>query len=97
MDEDGCIDLTPPRSTSSGQDGVNGGVSSHPWFRDDSPLVEGCACTTCRNHSRAYLYHLVCANELLSEMLLFVHNLHHLLLLVDAINQNRDRARDRNS
>jgi hypothetical protein len=94
VDEDGCIDLSPPRWLSLASSKVDGtsdrGISSHPWFRDDSPIVEGCTCTTCQNHSRAYLYHLVCANELLSEVLLFIHNLHHFLGLVDAINQRRD-------
>lgn len=62
------------------------GVSNHPWFRDASPLVKSCPCLTCRTHSRAYVYHLVCAKELLAEILLQIHNLHHMMELFQEIN-----------
>ncbi len=46
-------------------------------YRDDTrPLEEGCACYACRNFSRAYLYHLQRANEILGAHLNTVHNLH---------------------
>jgi Queuine tRNA-ribosyltransferase len=77
LDENGCFDLTPPTSKS---------VDQHAWFRDTNPMIPNCACLTCQTHSRAYLYHLVCAHELLGEMLLFVHNLHHLLSLIRKVN-----------
>ena len=44
---------------------------------DSAPLDEACACPTCRNHSRAYLSHLVKSNEILGAMLLTWHNLHY--------------------
>jgi queuine tRNA-ribosyltransferase len=45
-------------------------------YRDDTaPLDETCACTTCRNFSRAYLYHLQKANEILGARLNTLHNL----------------------
>jgi len=51
-------------------------------FRLDArPLQEGCTCHACRNHTRAYIHHLILAHELLSEVLLYVHNQHQLLLL----------------
>lgn len=46
---------------------------------DTSPLLEGCLCYACQNHIRAYIHHLAIAKELLCEILLFVHNLHHIL------------------
>jgi len=46
---------------------------------DMSPLVEGCTCYTCRNFTRAYLHHLVVVKEMLSGVLLTLHNLHHYL------------------
>ena len=51
------------------------------WIRDTRPILEGCACMACQRHSRAYLYHLVVTKELLVEILVFIHNLHHLLEL----------------
>ncbi|XP_067848838.1 queuine tRNA-ribosyltransferase accessory subunit 2 isoform X2 [Heptranchias perlo] len=47
-------------------------------FRADfSPLLEDCSCYCCKNHTRAYLYHLLVTNELLAGVLLMIHNLHH--------------------
>ena len=46
--------------------------------RDDTaPLDEQCACYTCRNFTRAYLYHLQKANEILGARLNTLHNLHY--------------------
>jgi queuine tRNA-ribosyltransferase len=46
--------------------------------RDDTrPLDERCACYTCRNFTRAYLYHLQKANEILGARLNTLHNLHY--------------------
>ncbi len=47
-------------------------------YRDDTaPLDESCACTTCRNFTRAYLYHLQKTNEILGARLNTLHNLHY--------------------
>jgi len=46
--------------------------------RDDPrPIDEKCACPACTNHSRAYLHHLIRAEEILGAMLLTWHNLHY--------------------
>ena len=45
-------------------------------YRDDAaPLDETCACYTCRNFTRAYLFHLQKANEILGARLNTLHNL----------------------
>jgi queuine tRNA-ribosyltransferase len=45
-------------------------------YRDDtSPLDETCGCYACRNFTRAYLYHLQKANEILGARLNTLHNL----------------------
>jgi len=49
---------------------------------DASPLVEGLDNYTCRNFSKAYLRHLVMANEILACTLLTLHNLHFYLDLM---------------
>jgi queuine tRNA-ribosyltransferase len=44
---------------------------------DPRALDEGCACAACTQYSRAYLHHLVRANEILGSMLLTEHNLRY--------------------
>ncbi|GAB4570981.1 MAG: tRNA guanosine(34) transglycosylase Tgt [Anaerolineae bacterium] len=64
--------------------------------RDPRPLEEGCTCYTCTTFSRAYLRHLVKANEILGHNLLTLHNLHMLQTLMQemraAIQQGTFRA-----
>lgn len=51
-----------------------------PCFETDpSALLAGCSCYTCRNHSRAYLHHLLNVQEMLAWTLLQLHNWHHYL------------------
>lgn len=48
-------------------------------FREDWQALEpGCACYTCKNHSRAYLHHLVHMKEMSASTLLSIHNIHFL-------------------
>lgn len=67
---------------------------------DFSPIEPGCDCYTCRNFSRAYIRHLIKADEVLGLTLISIHNLRYLLrLMCDlrlAIAQDRsgDFARD---
>ncbi|XP_078088571.1 queuine tRNA-ribosyltransferase accessory subunit 2 isoform X2 [Mustelus asterias] len=61
-------------------------------FRGDfRPVLEGCSCFCCKNHTRAYLYHLLVTNELLAGVLLMIHNLHHYFGFFQSI---RDALRD---
>ncbi|HEY8249407.1 MAG TPA: tRNA guanosine(34) transglycosylase Tgt [Burkholderiales bacterium] len=47
-------------------------------YRDDTaPLDETCGCYTCRHFTRAYLYHLDKAKEILGARLNTLHNLHY--------------------
>ncbi len=49
-------------------------------FRNDyQPLDTSCVCEACRNHSRAYLHHLIRNEELLGLTLLSIHNLSNLI------------------
>ncbi|TYJ35879.1 hypothetical protein E1A91_A05G268700v1 [Gossypium mustelinum] len=61
--------------------------------KDTTPIVEGCTCYTCRNHTRAYINHLLNVHEMLAQILLEIHNTHHFLgffrLIRDAINAGR--------
>jgi queuine tRNA-ribosyltransferase len=50
---------------------------------DDRPLDPSCDCFTCRSYSRAYLRHLVAANEQLGMRLLSLHNIRFLVRVAE--------------
>ena len=57
-------------------------------FRHDhTPLDARCPCLACRQHSRAYLHHLIRAEEMLGRTLLSLHNLTTLLRFTGAMAQ----------
>jgi queuine tRNA-ribosyltransferase len=62
----------------------------------EEPLVEGCPCPACTDHTRAYLHYLVRARELTGVRLLCLHNLAYLERVVagarDAIADGRHSA-----
>lgn len=49
---------------------------------DEAPIEEGCGCYACTDFSRAYLRHLVKAEEILGLRLITLHNLHFYLGLM---------------
>lgn len=49
---------------------------------DPRPIQDDCACYTCQHFSRAYLRHLMLAEEILGARLNTIHNLHFLLALM---------------
>ncbi len=57
------------------------------WARDFSPLDPACDCYVCKNYSRAYLRHLIKAEELLAHRLLSFHNVYFLLKLMKDIRE----------
>lgn len=70
--------VIPTRSGRNGQAFVRGGTINirNSGYREDlKPLDEKCLCSTCQNHSRAYLHHLVKANEILGSILMTEHNI----------------------
>ncbi len=57
-------------------------------FRHDhQPLDASCPCAACRHHSRAYLHHLIRAEELLGKVLLSLHNITQLTRFTRAMAQ----------
>jgi queuine tRNA-ribosyltransferase len=57
------------------------------YSHDPAPLDPNCRCYTCTNFSRAYLRHLVQANEILGHVLLTTHNIQFLLDLMSGLRQ----------
>jgi queuine tRNA-ribosyltransferase len=60
---------------------------------DPRPIDPDCACPACARHSRAYLHHLIKAEEMLGPMLLTWHNVQYYQDLTrglrDAISEGR--------
>ncbi len=63
------------------------------YAEDFLPLDEDCSCTVCQRFSRAYIRHLIKADEILGIRLTTYHNLHFLLQLMQRIRQAIDENR----
>jgi queuine tRNA-ribosyltransferase len=50
---------------------------------DFTPIEEGCDCYACRNFTRAYIRHLIKADEILAAQLVSMHNLRFSLRLME--------------
>ncbi|MBQ2817176.1 MAG: tRNA guanosine(34) transglycosylase Tgt [Clostridia bacterium] len=60
-------------------------VRNAKYAEDYTPIEEGCDCYACRNFSRAYIRHLIKADEQLGGRLCSIHNLHFLLNLMKKV------------
>jgi queuine tRNA-ribosyltransferase len=70
--------VLPARVARNGQLWVPGGrlnLRNRRFLDDPKPVQEDCPCLLCRSFSRAYLAHLLRANELLAYRLATCHNL----------------------
>ncbi len=68
-------------------------VKNAQYARDFRPLDEKCDCYTCRNYTRAYIRHLIKADETFGLRLTSYHNLYFLL---DVMRQVRQAIMDDN-
>ena len=50
-------------------------LRNEKYKTDDRPIEIGCDCPACRNHSRAYIRHLLVSGEMLGLRLMVLHNL----------------------
>lgn len=62
-------------------------VRNATYAEDFSPLDPECDCYVCRNHTRAYLRHLIKCNEILGARLLTYHNLYFTLRIMEKIRE----------
>ena len=71
-------------------------LKNERYKTDDRPIEEGCDCPACRNHSRAYIRHLLVEGEMLGLRLMVLHNLRFYNRMMEeireAIEQNRYAA-----
>lgn len=62
-------------------------IRNQPFARDFNPIEADCTCYTCQNYSRAYIRHLLKANEVLGIRLTTIHNLAFLSRLMVEIRE----------
>jgi len=60
-------------------------VRNATYEKDFTPLDPECNCYTCKNYTRAYIRHLIKANEILGVRLLSIHNLTFLTNLMKRV------------
>ncbi len=63
-------------------------MKNQEYTHDFRPIEEDCDCYACRNFSRAYIRHLVRANEIFGLRLLSLHNLRFLQRFMAALRQS---------
>ncbi|MDB4866783.1 MAG: tRNA guanosine(34) transglycosylase Tgt [Cohnella sp.] len=71
-------------------------VRNAKYVSDFSPLDPECSCYACEHYSRAYIRHLVKADEMFGLRLTTIHNLHFLVELMRQVREaiREDRLRD---
>ena len=62
-------------------------VRNAKFARDFTPIDENCDCYTCRNYTKAYIRHLIKANETFGIRLTTYHNLYFLVKLMKQVRE----------
>lgn len=63
-------------------------IKNAKYKEDFSPLTDTCDCYTCRSgYSKAYIRHLIVANETLGARLLSIHNIRYLIHLAEEMRE----------
>lgn len=60
-------------------------INNERYKLDDTPIEEGCQCPTCRHFSKAYIRHLLKADEVLGLRLCVMHNLYFYNTMMEEI------------
>lgn len=63
-------------------------VRNAKYKEDFSPIDDECDCYACKNYTRAYIRHLINADEILGARLLSIHNIRFLLKLMEDIRKS---------
>ena len=70
--------VMPARNARHGHLFTHNGIinlNNAKYITDSSPIEEGCGCPACRRYSKAYIRHLLRADEVLGKRLAVIHNL----------------------
>ena len=73
-------------------DGIRN-LNNAKYQTDPEPIDPTCGCPACRNHSRAYIRHLLKAGEMLGMRLAVIHNLYFYNTLMEKIREALDEGR----
>ena len=93
---DMCDCVLPTRIARNGTALTSKGklVVKNAKYKDDfSALDDNCDCYACKNHTRAYIRHLLNVDEILGARLLSIHNLRFLIKLMDNIRKSIEEDR----
>ena len=63
-------------------------IKNNKYKEDFTPVEDGCTCYACRNYTKAYIRHLITANETFGARLLSIHNIYYLINLMKEIREN---------
>lgn len=83
--------VMPARNARHGQLFTKKGIiniNNAKYQIDNHPIDDTCSCPACRNYSRAYIRHLLKANEMLGMRLAVIHNLYFYNNLMQEIRDN---------
>ncbi len=62
-------------------------IKNAEYALDERPIDSACDCYTCRNHSRAYVHHLIRVNEITGLVLATIHNLRYYQRIIEDLNR----------
>lgn len=80
--------VMPSRNARHGHVFTENGIlnlNNAKYEKDLNPIDENCNCPTCKNHSRAYIRHLLKSQEILGGRLTVMHNLYFYNTLMEKI------------
>ena len=62
-------------------------LKNSKYKEDFTPIENSCDCYTCKNHTKAYIRHLVNSDEALGGRLLSIHNTRFLIKMMEEIRE----------
>ncbi len=60
-------------------------IKNHKYMYDFTPIEADCDCYACKNYTKAYIRHLIIADETFGARLLSIHNIRFLIRLVEEL------------
>lgn len=75
--------VRPPHNPIPGREHIN--LHNSRYRNDKAPIEPDCPCYTCSTFSKAYIHHLIKANELLAHTLVTIHNVRFMNRLMQTI------------
>ena len=66
-------------------------IRNHKYMEDFTPIESECDCYACKNFTRAYIRHLIVADESFGQRLLSIHNIRFLTRLMEDIRSHIEK------